>query len=142
MNVEKTRKTYTDKYLHNFLGYSFHALMVKEDKIVGCNTVIPQEFILFDKKYSFGQWCETFIQKINNESFKRGRYFDDKDYKILAKDEYEVVYKKEISKKHNGAKIIWIIDVSPLDKLSLEKAVNELKKIDQDVDLIIYIGYV
>ena len=82
MNVEKTRKTYTDKYLHNFLGYSFHALMVKEDKIVGCNTVIPQEFILFDKKYSFGQWCETFIQKINNESFKRGRYFDYKDYKI------------------------------------------------------------
>ena len=240
MNVEKTRKAYKDKYLHNFLGFSFHALMIKEDKIVGCNTVIPQEFILFDKKYSFGQWCETLIdknfrgafsnfkklgnilneallnnnicfiyglpnkalyvvskrllgmkdigklqyytypiklnkflkkyyplnillsiflkiflkfkfnhkndynfpiQKINNESFKRGRYFDDKDYKILAKDEYELVYKKEISKKHNSAKIIWIIDVSPLNKLSLEKAVNELKKMDQDVDLIIYIGY-
>lgn len=63
VNVEKTKKNYKDKYLHNFLGYSFHALMIKDNKIVGCNTVIPQEFNFFNKNIVFGQWCETLIDK-------------------------------------------------------------------------------
>ena len=63
MNEKRTKKDYKEKYLLNFLGFSFHALMIKDNKIVGCNTVIPQEFKFFHKKYIFGQWCETLIDK-------------------------------------------------------------------------------
>ena len=53
MNEQRTKKNFQDKYLLNFLGFSFHALMIKNNIIVGCNTVIPQEFIFFDKKCIF-----------------------------------------------------------------------------------------
>ena len=61
MNKKRTKKQFEDKYSLNFLGFSFHALMIFNNKIVGCNTIIPQEFIFFKKKYIFGQWCETLI---------------------------------------------------------------------------------
>ncbi len=68
MKQDRTKKMFEEKYLFNFLGFSFHALMIYKNKIVGCNTVIPQEFNFFDKKYIFGQWCETLI----DENFRGG----------------------------------------------------------------------
>ena len=242
MNVTKTTTSYKDKYIHNFLGFSFHALMFEKNKIVGCNTVIPQEFNYFGKKYLFGQWCETLIDKnyrgaifnfkrlgnilndvllkndicfiyglpnkalyivskrllgmrdigklnyytypvslkrflikyyplniifnffikiylkikinfidqnnfpiskINNDNFKNGRYFKSNKYKFLKKENYEAIYFFDVSKKHNSAKIIWVLDVHPLSKSNLEKTINELKKAQSDsnnLDMIIYIG--
>jgi len=61
MNKKRTKRQFEDKYSLNFLGFSFHSLMICNNKIVGCNTAIPQEFIFFKKKYTFGQWCETLI---------------------------------------------------------------------------------
>ena len=52
----------------------------------------------------------------------------------------EYIYKKETSIKHNNAEIVWIIDVSPLNKSNLEKVVNAIKASNKMVDLIIYIG--
>jgi hypothetical protein len=63
MNEKRTKKNFQDKYLYNFLGFSFHALMIKNNKIVGCNTVIPQQFNFFGNNFIFGQWCETLIDK-------------------------------------------------------------------------------
>jgi len=241
MKDQRTKKNFQDKYLLNFLGFSFHALMSKNNIIVGCNTVIPQEFFFFDKKYIFGQWCETLIDKnfrggfsnfkklgnilneellkheicfiyglpnkalyvvskrllgmrdigkldyyvypkklnkflvkysplnqllcfflkillkfkfksksennyifpihkLDNENFYKGRYGNRDEYTTLVKDNFKLIYKIDISNNHNGAKIIWIMDVLPLSKLNLESAVNELKKIGDNVDLIIYIG--
>ena len=239
MNEQRTKKNFQDKYLLNFLGFSFHSLMIENNIIVGCNTVIPQEFIFFDKKCIFGQWCETLIDKnfrgafsnfkklgnilneellkheicfiyglpnralyivskrllgmrdigkldyyvypkklnkflvkyyplnkllcfffkillkfkfkskinyifpihkLDNENFYKGRYGNRNEYKTIIKNNFKLIYKIDISDHHNGAKIIWIMDVSPLTKLNLESSVNELKKIDNNTDLIIYIG--
>ncbi len=239
INEEKTRQSFKDKYLLNVLGFSFHALMFKNEKIVGCNTVIPQEFNYFGKKYLFGQWCETHIakdfrgmfsnfkklgnilneellknkilfiyglpnralyivskrllgmrdigklkyyayplnlnkffkkyypfniflkfliqiylklkfkksdnhnfpiNKINNSIFKKGRYFEKNAYQMKIFENIEYIYKKESSIKHNNAEIVWIIDVSPLNKSNLEKVVNAIKASNKMVDLIIYIG--
>ena len=239
INATKTRQSFKDKYLFNTLGFSFHALMLKNKKIVGCNTVIPQEFEYFGKKYLFGQWCETHIakdfrgmfsnfkklgnilneellknkiyfiyglpnralyvvskrllgmrdigklkfyayplnlskflkkyypfnillkfliliffkliiiknndyyfpiQKINNSIFKKGRYFEKNTYQMEIFENIEYIYKKETSIKHNNAEIVWIIDVSPLNKSNLEKVVNAIKASNKMVDLIIYIG--
>ena len=51
-----------------------------------------------------------------------------------------VILINENSKKYNNAKIIWIIDVFPLTKINLEKSISELVNLNQDVDLIVYIG--
>ena len=50
MNDKRTEKTFKEKYLYNFLGFSFHGLMKSDGKIVGCYNVIPYEFIFFSKK--------------------------------------------------------------------------------------------
>ena len=239
MSAKRTKKMLQDKYSLNFLGFSFHALMINKSKIVGCNTVIPQEFIFFEKKYIFGQWCETLIDKnfrggfsnfkklgsifneellknniyfiyglpnralylvskrllgmkdigklnyyvypkkldkfltkyyplnillcfflkilimikfkfkynynlpiykLYNEDFHRSRYGNNNEYKVLLKDEYKLIYKLDVSDHHNKAKIIWIMDVLPLNKSNLESSVNDLRKGNNDVDLIVYIG--
>ena len=46
-----TKKKFQDKYLLNFLGFSFHGLMKLDDKIVGCYNVIPYEFIFFSENF-------------------------------------------------------------------------------------------
>ena len=50
MNKERTETEFKEKYLYNFLGFSFHGLMILNGKILGCYTVIPQEFVFFSKK--------------------------------------------------------------------------------------------
>ena len=47
MNKERTETEFKEKYLYNFLGFSFHGLMILNGKILGCYTVIPQEFVFF-----------------------------------------------------------------------------------------------
>lgn len=241
MNKKRTKKMFEDKYSYNFLGFSFHSLMITNKKIVGCNTVIPQEFSFFGKKYIFGQWCETLIDekfrgdfsnfkslgnifneellknniyfiyglpnrslyivskrllkmkdigkldyyvypkklnkflrnysplnmllcfflkffifvrkikgynynfpifKIYNDNFHRSRYGSKDEYKTLTDEKFKLIYKVDINEQHNKAKIIWILDILPLSKSNLEKAVNILRnnKKNNDIDLIIYIG--
>ena len=43
-------------------------------------------------------------------------------------------------KKYNEAKIIYIIDILPLNKRNLKLAVNDLIKTNVNIDLIAYIG--
>ena len=69
MNKERTETEFKEKYLYNFLGFSFHGLMILNGKILGCYTVIPQEFVFFSKKIIFGQWCENLIHKDFRGSF-------------------------------------------------------------------------
>lgn len=239
MGDQITKKKFQDKYLLNFLGFSFHSLMIKNNIIVGCNTVIPQEFIFFNKKYTFGHWCDNLIDKnfrgsffnfkrlgnilnkellkhniffiyglpnrafyvvskrllgmrdiakldyyvypinlnkflikfypfnillcnilkillkfnfkfknnynfsiykIDNENFHKGRYGNRNEYKSIIKNNFKLIYKIDSSEHHNKAKIIWIMDVLPLNKSNLEIAINELKKINDNIDLIIYFG--
>ena len=126
MNVTRTIKNFKDKYLYNFLGYSFHALMIKDDRIVGCNTTIPQEFNFFNKKYIFGQWCETLIDKNfrgNFSNFKKlGKILDE----ILLKNNIPFIYGLPnkplyvVSKRLLGMK-----DIGKLDYYVYPKKLNK-----------------
>lgn len=69
MDKKRNIEEFKQKYLYNFLGFSFHGLMINNNKIVGCYTVIPQKFTFFSKKMIFGQWCENLIDKKFRGSF-------------------------------------------------------------------------
>jgi len=86
------------------------------------------------KEYRFS------IYKINNENFNKSRYNNNKNYKFFDSENYKLIYKIVENKKYNDAKIIYIIDVFPLTKENLEKSVRDLKKLANDIDLIVYIG--
>ena len=88
----------------------------------------------FNHEYKFS------IHKIYNEKFHLSRYGKNTNYKVFLDKNYKLIYKIEISKMHNNAKIIWIIDVLPLTKANLEQSVNELINLSEDIDLIVYIG--
>ena len=90
--------------------------------------------IKFNHEYKFS------IHKIYNEKFHLSRYGKNTNYKVFLDKNYKLIYKIEISKMHNNAKIIWIIDVLPLSKANLEQSVNELINLSEDIDLIVYIG--
>ena len=92
MKQDRTKKMFEEKYLFNFLGFSFHALMIYKNKIVGCNTVIPQEFDFFDKKFSkqtkqkrkqYKKWIDESKmeqkQNRNGTSMKQSQYKTETD---------------------------------------------------------------
>jgi hypothetical protein len=58
----------------------------------------------------------------------------------LSAEKFKIVYKIVTKRQYNDAKVIYIIDVLPLTKKNLEMAVNKLKKLNLDIDLIIYVG--
>ena len=80
------------------------------------------------------------MSKIYNEKFHLSRYGKNTDYKIFLDKNYKLIYKIEISKNHNNAKIIWMMDVLPLTKANLEQSINKLISLSEDIDLIVYIG--
>ena len=43
MNKESSEEEFKEKYLYNFLGFSFHGLMKLEDIIVGCSPTSPTD---------------------------------------------------------------------------------------------------
>ena len=88
--------------------------------------------ISFEYEYNF------LISKIYNDDFHASRY--NTDHKFLSTEKFKIVYKIVTKRQYNDAKVIYIIDVLPLTKKNLEMAVNILKKLNLDIDLIIYVG--
>ena len=86
----------------------------------------------FDFEYKFP------VSKIYNENFHLGRY--SRDHKILSNKKYKCIYKEVINKNYNNAKIVYILDVLPLEKKNIEDSVLQLLESIKDVDLIIYIS--
>tara|TARA_Y100000590_G_C15697297_1_gene1005582 strand:+ start:845 stop:1822 length:978 start_codon:yes stop_codon:yes gene_type:complete len=82
MNKERSEEEFKEKYLYNFLGFSFHGLMKSNDKIVGCYNVIPYEFVFFSEKVLFGQWCENLI-----DSNFRGNFYNFKKLANIVNEE-------------------------------------------------------
>jgi len=54
---------FNQKFIQTVLGYSFHCLMIKGEKIVGCYSVIPFEYNYFGKKVVFGLSVDTMIDE-------------------------------------------------------------------------------
>lgn len=233
-----TLESFEQKFEKNQSGFSYHGLMVDEEKIVGCYSAIPYKYNYFGKKTVFGLSVDTMIaeacrgnpfnlkkmanlvydglkadgipfvfgfpndnvylvrkkilkwqdigrldfyilpisigaiksklaplnvlsrifaemintlagpktandnnyniEKINNKTYRDGRYDASYSVKILDKDSYFVykIYDEE------GVKTAFMLDVYPLCKSNLEKAVKELhNKEKNNIDLIMYIGH-
>jgi len=78
------------------------------------------------------------VSKIYNENFHLGRY--SRDHKIFSNEKYKCIYKEVINRNYNNAKIVYILDVLPLNKKNIEGSVFQLLESIRDVDLIIYVG--
>ena len=78
------------------------------------------------------------ISKIYNTNFHASRY--DNSYKILNNKNYKLIYKEVIHKKYDYAKIIYIIDILPLTKNNIENSIDELIKLNLNINFIVYIG--
>jgi len=57
----RSMNEFIEKFSRNFLKFSFHGLMIYENKIIGCYHVIPYEFKYFSNKQLFGQSVDTTI---------------------------------------------------------------------------------
>ena len=86
----------------------------------------------FEKEYNF------IINKIYNTEFHSARF--DESYKVIIKDDFKFIYKITKLKKYKELNVLYLIDVIPLKKKNIEIAIDEIKKIDSKIDLIVYIG--
>jgi len=80
----RTREDFEEKFLNNFLKFSFHGLMKSEGIIYGCYHVIPYEFIIFSERKIFGQSVDTTI----HPDF-RGNIYNLKKLAKIVYDELE-----------------------------------------------------
>lgn len=56
-----TYESFEQKFEKNQSGFSYHGLMIEEDKIVGCYSVIPYKYRFFNQEYIFGLSVDTMI---------------------------------------------------------------------------------
>lgn len=56
-----THDSFEQKFEKNQNGFSYHGLMIEEDKIVGCYSVIPYKYCFFNQEYIFGLSVDTMI---------------------------------------------------------------------------------
>ncbi len=54
---------FKDFYVHNFMGYSYHTLILNEGKIVGANSLVPIKYVFDDIVYKFVNSGGTMISK-------------------------------------------------------------------------------
>ena len=126
MNNERTEVKFKEKYLYNFLGFSFHGLMKSDNKIVGCYNVIPYEFVFFSKKILIGQWCETLIHQDFRGGFSNFRKLGDIVNEELKKSKIFFVYGLPNRQLYVVSKRL--LGMKDIGKLSYYVYPNSLKK--------------
>ena len=89
----RSMSEFIEKFSRNFLKFSFHGLMICENKIIGCYHVIPYEFKYFSNKQLFGQSVDTTID-INF----RGNIFNLKKLAYSVYDELKKLVKDLVAK--------------------------------------------
>jgi hypothetical protein len=64
---------FKSKYADCSLGYSTHGILYFNDKIVGCFTIIPRDYSVFNEKETIGLACDAYILEGHrgNELFLR-----------------------------------------------------------------------
>lgn len=63
-NKEKTLESFDKQFLNTSKGYSYHSLMINEDNlIVGVNSLIPYDYIYFEKQIVIGLSVDTMTKK-------------------------------------------------------------------------------
>lgn len=56
-----TRESFIQKFTKNQSGFSYHGLMIDEEKIVGCYSAIPYKYNYFGKEFVFALSVDTMI---------------------------------------------------------------------------------
>ena len=85
---------FKQKYQNSCKGFSEHAFLIKEDRIVGAVTGIPYEYEFFGKKVLFGLVIDVFIQK------------DSRSHPLLLKKIYTRVEKRL---KEEGVSFVYAV---------------------------------
>ena len=60
---KKSVDDFSKQFLGTITGYSYHGLMIENDKIVGCYSAMPFEYNFYSKKYIFALSVDTMIMK-------------------------------------------------------------------------------
>ncbi|MFC1677025.1 GNAT family N-acetyltransferase [Planctomycetota bacterium] len=82
--------------------------------------------------------CRFNIDKIDDKIFEKHRYNNSYSF-IKLKDNAKCIYKTY--KEVNGARTLYLLDVSPMNPVSFEDAVKRIYELERDsVDVIIYVG--
>lgn len=92
-------------------------------------------FTFFSKNDT--QNIQNNIYKLDDKKFRLQRY-SDKEHRVIKSNNCEVIYKLD---NHENINVAYILDVFPLNKYTLEKAIILLSnKYNFKIDSIIYIG--
>lgn len=113
LNKVRNEIEFKEKFLNNFLKFSFHGLMKLDNQILGCYHVIPNEFDFFSKKKLFGQSVDTTIHQdfrgsiYNLKKIANMVYSELQKFKIffvygLANEKFYLVKKKILGWKDIG----------------------------------------
>lgn len=78
------------KYSDCSLGYSSHGILYFNGKIVGCFTIIPRDYLLFNKKEIIGLACDAYILKDHRS--------DEVFLKNMSEEAISKIKKKNVTK--------------------------------------------
>lgn len=68
---EKNRSVnaFEEQYSHNSFGYSYHALLVDDDKVEGCSSYIPNHYVMNGEKKAFCNGVDTMVSRPYRDFF-------------------------------------------------------------------------
>ncbi len=89
---KRSLKEFHNKFSNNFLGYSFHGIMKKENNIIGSYSVIPREFNFFSEKKIFGLAVDTGIDPNHRGNLMNLHKLALGVYDLLKKNNINFVY--------------------------------------------------
>lgn len=88
---QRSRQEFLNQSLNNPLGYSYHSIMMDDDKIVGLNSFVPSYFFVNGEKMLFANSTDSMVSKPYRDFFN----FNDMvtaGFKRMKQDNISYVY--------------------------------------------------
>ena len=88
---QRSRQEFLNQALNNPLGYSYHSIMMDDDKIVGLNSFVPSYFFVNGEKMLFANSTDSMVSKPYRDFFN----FNDMvtaGFKRMKQDNISYVY--------------------------------------------------
>jgi hypothetical protein len=60
---ERTLEQFKNQFLNNPLGYSYHSMMIDNERIVGCDSYIPSYYLVNGRRLLFANSVDTMVSK-------------------------------------------------------------------------------
>ncbi|MCH5243113.1 MAG: GNAT family N-acetyltransferase [Muribaculaceae bacterium] len=88
---ERSEEEFLNQSVQNPLGYSYHSLMIEDNKIVGLNSYVPSFYLVTGQKLLFANSTDSMVSKHYRDFFNFKKMVD-LAYKEMAKDDVKFVY--------------------------------------------------